>query len=92
MVTKNKSGNPDSTNNSLAHPEEMLDNETLQATARSGHIGRGQVKTQTKMTCAVSQVEHILNLCEIGYEIHIFFNFSFKFGGIILILFNIKPV
>ena len=26
IITTNKSGNPDSTNNSLAHPEEMLDN------------------------------------------------------------------
>ena len=42
--------------------------------------------------CAVSQAEHILNMCEIGYEIHISLNFSFKFGGIIVILFNIKPV
>ena len=39
VVTKNKSDNPDSDNNSLAHPEETLDNETLQATTRSGHNG-----------------------------------------------------
>ena len=32
MFTKNKPGNPDSTNNSLAHPEETLDNDTLQGT------------------------------------------------------------
>ena len=42
IVTKNKSGNPDSTNNRLAHPEDTLDNETLQATTLSGHNGRGQ--------------------------------------------------
>ena len=35
IVTKNKSGNPDSTNSSWAHPEETLYNETLQATTRS---------------------------------------------------------
>ena len=29
--------------------------------------------------CAVSQAEHILNMYEIGYEIHISLNFSFKF-------------
>ena len=92
ITTKNKSGNPDSTNNSLAHPEETLDYETLQATARSGHKGRGQAKAQTVLTCAVSQAERMLNVCEIGYEIHIYLSFSFKFGGIILILFNIKPV
>ena len=45
IATKNKSGNPDSTSNSLAHPEETLDNETLQATTHSGHNGRGQAKT-----------------------------------------------
>ena len=56
IVTKNKCGNPDSTNNSLAHPEETLDNETLQATTSSGHNGRGQAKAQTELTCAVSQV------------------------------------
>ena len=89
---KNKSGNPDFTKKSLAHPEEALDNETLQAMTRSGHGDRGQAKTQTELTCVVSEVERILSMCEIGYEIHICLNFSFKFGGIILILFNIKPV
>ena len=84
---KNKSGNPDSTNNSLVHPEE-----TLQATTRSGHDGRGQAKTQTKLTCAESQAGRILNMFEISYEIRISLNFSFKLGGIILILFYIKPV
>ena len=65
--------------------------ETLQATSHSGHNGRGQAKAQTKLTCAVSQAERILNMCEIGYDIHISLNFSFKFGGIIPILLNIKP-
>ena len=82
----------DSTNNSLAHPEETLNNETLQATVRSGHNGRGQAKAQTELTCDVSQAERILNMCDISYEIHISHNFSFKFGGIILILFIIRPV
>ena len=36
--------------------------------------------------------ERIFNIFEIGYEIHISLNFSFKFCGIIFILFNIKPV
>ena len=62
IVMKNKSGNPNSTNNSLAHPEEMLDNETLQATIRSGHNSRGQVKAQTELMCTMSQVERILNI------------------------------
>ena len=44
IITKNKTGSPDSTNNSLAHPEETLDNEALQATTRSGHNGKGQAK------------------------------------------------
>ena len=44
IATKNKSGNQDSANNSLEHPEETLDNETLQAMTRSGDNGRGQVK------------------------------------------------
>ena len=92
IVTKNKSGNPDSTNNSLANSEETLDNETLQATTRLGNNGRGQAYAQAEYTCAVSQAERILNMCVFGYEIHIFLNFSFKFGGIILILFIIKPV
>ena len=89
IVMKNKSGNPDSTNNSLAHPEETLDNETLQATTRRSHNGRGQAKAQTELISAVSLVERIF---EIGYEIHISLNFSFKLEGIILISFNIKPV
>ena len=38
------------------------------------------------------RVSGILNIFEIGYEIHISLNFSFKFGGIILILINIKSV
>ena len=63
IATKNKSGNPDTTNNSLTHPEEMLDNETLQASTRSSHDGRGQAKAQTELMCAVPQVEHILNMC-----------------------------
>ena len=46
MVTKNKSRKPDSINHSLAHPEETLDNETTQATTRSGHNSRGQAKAQ----------------------------------------------
>ena len=44
IVTKNKSENPNSSNNSLKHPEVTLDNETLQAATRSGHNGRGQRK------------------------------------------------
>ena len=92
IITKNKSGNPDSSNNSVAHPEEMLDNETRQATTRSGHNGRGQAKAQTKLTCDVSQAESMLNMCDICYEIHMSQNSSFKFGEIILILFYIKPV
>ena len=71
IVRMNKSGNPDSTNNSLVHPEETLDNEALQATTRSGHNGRGQAKAQTVLTLARSQAERLLNICEIGYEIHI---------------------
>ena len=89
---KNKSGRPDSTKNSLVYPEEMLDNETQQATTGSGHNGRGQAIAQTELTCAVPQVERILDMCEISYEIHISLNFSFIFGGIILILFDIKPL
>ena len=89
IVTKNKSGNPDFINNSLAHLVETLDNEILQASTRSGHNSRGQEKMQTKLMCAVSQAE-CLNMCEIGYEIHTSLNFSMKFGGIILIYFNIK--
>ena len=71
---KNMSGNPDFTNDSLAHPEETFDNETLQTTTRSGHNGRGQAKAQTELTSAVSQAERILHICEIGYEIHISLN------------------
>ena len=63
----------------------------FQATTRSGHNGRGQAKAPTELTCAVSQAEHILSMCEIGYEIDISLNSTFKFGGIILILLNIKP-
>ena len=44
------------------------------------------------MACDVSHPERILNIFEIDYEIHISQNVSFKFGGIILILFNIKHV
>ena len=91
IVARNKYGNPDSTNNSLAHPDQPLDNETIQATTRSVHSGRRQAKAQTELTCAVSQAERILSMCEICYEIHLSQNFSFKFGGIILMLFNIKP-
>ena len=70
----------------------MVYNETLPATARSGHNGRGQTNAQTDLTCAVSQAERMLNMCEIGNEIHISLIFSFIFGGIVLILFKIKPV
>ena len=31
-----------------------------------------------------------MNMCEVDYDIHISLNFSFKFVGIIFILFNIK--
>ena len=79
IIRKNQFGNADSTNNSLAHPEETLDKETLQATACSGHNGSGQAKAQTGLTCAMSQAERILNVCEIGYKIHISLNFSLKF-------------
>ena len=44
------------------------------------------------MTCVVSKAERILNIYVIGFEIHISLNFSFKFVGIIVILFIIKPV
>ena len=59
IFTKNKSGNPDSTNNSLAHPQETLDYETLQATSCSGHNGRGLAKVRTELTSAMSQAECI---------------------------------
>ena len=68
IATKNKSVNQDSTINSLVHPVETLDNETLQATTHSGHNDRGQTTAQTEFTCAVSQVKRILNTCDIGYE------------------------
>ena len=89
IVTKNKSGRQDSTNNSLAHPEETLDSETLQATTRSGHGDRGQTKVQTELMCVVSQAEQILNMCEIDYEIHIS-EFFIQIWTNILILFDIK--
>ena len=76
----------------MVHPEESLDNETLHATTRSGHSGRGQAKGQTKLSCAVSLAGRILNTCVIGYVIHISVNFPFKVGGIILLWFIIKPV
>ena len=44
-----------------------------------------------RIVSAMSKAERILSMCEIGYEIHISMNFSLKFGGIIPILFNIKP-
>ena len=50
-----------------------------------------QVK-RTELTCAVSLAGRILNICEIGKEIYISLNFSFKFGGIIPMMFIIKPV
>ena len=40
IFAKDMSGNPDSTNNSLVHPEERLDNGTLQAITFSDHKGR----------------------------------------------------
>ena len=64
---RNKSENPDSIINSLMHPEELPDTETLQATTRSGHSSRLQAKAQTELTCSMSQAERILNMCEIGY-------------------------
>ena len=61
IVTREKSGNSDSTNNSLAHPEDTLDNETLQATTRSGHNSRRQAKAQTELTCVSggAHIEHM---------------------------------
>ena len=59
IAMKNKYENPDTTNNRLAHPEETLDNETLQATTRSGHNGREQAKAQTIDVCRVSGRAHI---------------------------------
>ena len=49
-------------------------------------------ESATELTRAMSEVERISNMCEIGYEMNISLNFSLKFGGIILILFNINPV
>ena len=46
FVAKNMSGNPDSTSNSVAHPDETLDNETLQATTRSDHDVREQAQSK----------------------------------------------
>ena len=60
IATKIKSGTQDSTNNSWAHPEETLDNETLQATTRSDHRGREQAKVQVELSCAVSRAEHYI--------------------------------
>ena len=57
IVTKNKYGNQDSTNNSLAHPVEMHDNETLQLI--QAITAEDKQKKQTKLTFAVSQAEHI---------------------------------
>ena len=54
-----KYGNPNSTNNSLAHSEEMLDNETLQATTRSSHDVRGQVKARTILCCYARETGRI---------------------------------
>ena len=47
---------------------------------------------RTALACAVSLAEDILNIFEIGYEINISLNCSFKFRGIIIILFTTKPV
>ena len=55
IAMKKNSGNPDSTNNSLAHPEETPDNETLQATTSKGCKGRGEAKAQAELTCVVSR-------------------------------------
>ena len=61
----NKAGNPDSTNSSLEHPEETLDNESLQATTRSGHNGRGQAEAENQIdVCRFlggAYFEHVLN-------------------------------
>ena len=46
----------------------------------------------TELMCAVSRAGDILNMSESGYEIHMSLNLSFKFGGIILILFITKPL
>ena len=63
IATKNKSGKPDFTNNSLVHPQEMLDNETIQATTRSGHNGRGQAKAQNQIdVCHISGGAHIVHV------------------------------
>ena len=47
---------------------------------------------QAEFMCAVSQAECILSVCEIGYVIHMSLNFSFKLGGVVIILFYIKSV
>ena len=71
ITAKNKYRNPYSTNNSLAHHDKTLDNETLQATTRSGHNGTGQAKAQTDLMCSMSQARRILNMYESSYEIHV---------------------
>ena len=47
----------------------------MKPTTRSGHNGVGQAKAQAELTSTESQAESILNMCEIGYEIHISLNF-----------------
>ena len=66
----------DSNNNSLVHPEEALDNETLQATTQSDDIGRGQAKSETELTCDVSQAYWTWTISVMKYKYQ---NFSFKF-------------
>ena len=68
IATKNKSVNPDSTNNSLAHHEETTDNETLQATTRSGHNCRGQGKAQIELTCAMYQASTYLKCVKLAMK------------------------
>ena len=46
----------------------------------------------TDLTCATSQAERILNICEIFHRTLIPLNFLFKFREINLILLNIKPI
>ena len=46
----------------------------------------------TDFTCAVSQAVRILNICKTFHKIQVPLNFLFKFTGINLVLFNIKPV
>ena len=71
-------------------------NKTVQQFAKSNAdldmTQRGRLFVQEKriwieLTCALSQLERILNMCEINYEIYISLNFSFKLVGIILILY-----